>query len=110
MDIQTWISRHYKFISVENITILSVSSDDILHAFLAVVEQQMWNYSSYLKNENKKIKNKNKNPNNLNSQARAEGVKILNVGSIKKQEWGFSVGQPILIYAQVGGFVAGVIF
>ena len=28
METQTWLSRHYKFISAENITILSVSSDD----------------------------------------------------------------------------------
>ena len=49
MDTQTWLSRHYKSISVENITILSVSSDDFLHAFLEVEEQQMCNYSSYLK-------------------------------------------------------------
>ena len=41
-----------------------------------------------------------------NSQARIEGVKILGVRSIKKQEWGFSVGQHILIYALVGGLVA----
>ena len=51
MEIQTWLSRHYKFISAVNITILTVSSDDILHAFLAVAEQQMWNYSSYFKNK-----------------------------------------------------------
>ena len=50
METQTWLSRHNKFISAENIIILSVSSDDILHAFLEVAEQQMWNYSSYLKN------------------------------------------------------------
>ena len=48
--------------------------------------------------------------NNSNSQARAEGVKILGVISIKKQEWGFSVGQLILIYVLVGGPVAGAIF
>ena len=54
METQTWLSRHYKFISAENINILSVSSDDFLYAFLEVAEQQMWNYSSYLKNENKK--------------------------------------------------------
>ena len=30
METQTWLSRHYKFISAENITILSVSSDDFL--------------------------------------------------------------------------------
>ena len=28
METQTWLSRHNKFISAENITILSVSSDD----------------------------------------------------------------------------------
>ena len=33
METQTWLSRHYKFISAENIPILSVSSDDFLHAF-----------------------------------------------------------------------------
>ena len=51
METQTRLNRHYKFISAENITILSVSSDDFLHAFLTVAEQQLWNYSSYLKNE-----------------------------------------------------------
>ena len=54
METQTWLSRHYKFISAENITILSVSLDDFLHSFLEVAEQQMWNYSSYLKIKNKK--------------------------------------------------------
>ena len=34
MEIQTLLSRHNKFISVENIiAILSVSSDDSLHAY-----------------------------------------------------------------------------
>ena len=51
METETWLSRHYKFISAKNITILSVLSNDFLHAFLEVAEQQMWNYSSYLKNE-----------------------------------------------------------
>ena len=51
MATQTWLSRHYKFISAENITILSVSSHDFLHAFLEVAELQTWNYSSYLKNK-----------------------------------------------------------
>ena len=55
METQTWLSRHYKFISAENSTVFSVSSDDFLHAFLEVAEQQMWNYSSYLKNN--KLKN-----------------------------------------------------
>ena len=35
MEIQTRLSRHNKFISAENITILSVSSDDYLHASLS---------------------------------------------------------------------------
>ena len=39
METQTWLSRHNKFISAENITILSVSSDDFLHAFLEVAKQ-----------------------------------------------------------------------
>ena len=33
METQARLSRHDKFISVENITILSDSSDDYLHAF-----------------------------------------------------------------------------
>ena len=35
METQTWLSRHNKFILAENITILSVSSDDNLHASLS---------------------------------------------------------------------------
>ena len=35
MKTQTWLSCH-EFISAENITILSVSSDDFLHTLLAV--------------------------------------------------------------------------
>ena len=34
MDTQTCLSRHNKFISAENITLFSVSSDDYLHASL----------------------------------------------------------------------------
>ena len=34
METQTLLSRHNKFISTENITILSVLSDDYLHASL----------------------------------------------------------------------------
>ena len=49
METQTLLNRHYKFISVENITIPSVSSDDFLHAFLAVAEQQMWNWINILR-------------------------------------------------------------
>ena len=39
METQNCLSRHYKFISEENITILSVSSDDYLHTSL-------WSHSS----------------------------------------------------------------
>ena len=35
METQTRLSRHNKFILAENITILSVSSDDSLHASLS---------------------------------------------------------------------------
>ena len=38
METQTQLSRHNKFISAENNTILSVSSDDYLHASLEVAE------------------------------------------------------------------------
>ena len=38
MEPQTWLNRHYKFISAENITILSVSSNDFFHAFPEVAE------------------------------------------------------------------------
>ena len=41
METQTWLSRHYKFVSAKNIIVLSVSSRDFLHAFLEVAEQQM---------------------------------------------------------------------
>ena len=34
METQTRLSRHNEFILVENITILSISSDDYLHASL----------------------------------------------------------------------------
>ena len=34
METQTRLSCHTKFISAENVTILSVSSDDYLHASL----------------------------------------------------------------------------
>ena len=51
---QTWLSCHYRFISPENIIILSVSSDDFLHVRLEVAEQQMRNYSLYVYEEKKK--------------------------------------------------------
>ena len=47
METQTRLSHRYKFISVENITIFSVSSDDYLHSSLEVADQQMLNYNSY---------------------------------------------------------------
>ena len=43
METQTWLSCHNKFISVKNITILSVSSDDFLRTILEFAEQQTWN-------------------------------------------------------------------
>ena len=49
METQKWLSCHNKFISAENITILSFSSDDFLQVVLEVAGQQMWNYSSYVK-------------------------------------------------------------
>ena len=37
METQTWLSRHNKFISAENIiAILSVSSDDSLYIYMCV--------------------------------------------------------------------------
>ena len=53
METPTRLSHYNTFISAENITKLSVSSDDYLHAFLKVAEQQMWNYSSYSENNTK---------------------------------------------------------
>ena len=38
METQTWLSCHYRSISAEKFTLLSVSSDDFLHAFLEVAE------------------------------------------------------------------------
>ena len=69
----------------------------------------MWNYNLYsenkIKDKDEKIKSKNKNKSKkgnkntscLNSQARAEGVKMFGARSIKKQEWSLSVCQPILV-------------
>ena len=42
METQTWLRCHNKFISVENITKLSVSSDGFLHALLEVAEHMIW--------------------------------------------------------------------
>ena len=53
METQTWLSCHKRFISADNITILSVSSDDYLHAIIEVAEQQMLNSSSYVKKKKK---------------------------------------------------------
>ena len=57
METQTWLSCHKKFISTENISIHSVSSDDFLHAIFEVAGQQMWNYSSYVKKKKFKLIN-----------------------------------------------------
>ena len=38
METQTWLSRHNKFISVEDITILAVSSDDFYNDDLTKFE------------------------------------------------------------------------
>ena len=40
METQIQLGCHNKFISMENITILSISSDDYLHVSLEVVELQ----------------------------------------------------------------------
>ena len=40
METQNWLSCHNKFISAENITILTVSSDDFLYAIHEVARQQ----------------------------------------------------------------------
>ena len=40
METQTWLSCHNKFISAENITIHTVSSDDFLHAILVVAADE----------------------------------------------------------------------
>ena len=37
---------HYKFISPENMSVHSASSDYFLNFILEVAEQKMWNYSS----------------------------------------------------------------
>ena len=44
MEIKTWLNCHNKFILTENITVLSVSSDDFLHAILEVADQYMYIY------------------------------------------------------------------
>ena len=55
MESQTWLICHNEFISAENITIFYVSSDDYLHAIHEVEEQQMWNYSSFVYDEKRRI-------------------------------------------------------
>ena len=57
METQIRLSHHNKFISAENITIFSVSSDDYLHASSLVTENQMWSYSSYSEDKIKELKN-----------------------------------------------------
>ena len=57
METQTRLSRHNKFISVENIVgIFSVSSDDSFYMLCIVLEMQMRSYSSYSEDEIRKLK------------------------------------------------------
>ena len=74
-ETQTWLSCHYKFISPENIIILSVSSNDFY-----MLDFRLWSnkceITVHMCTRKKKI----------NSQARAEGVKTIGVRNIKKQE------------------------
>ena len=72
METQTWLSCHNKFISAENITILSVLSNDFLHAVLEVADSKC-GICSYVKK---------------NSQVRAEGFKTVGIRKIKKQKVG----------------------
>ena len=44
METQTWLSCNYEIISAENISILSVSSDDFSHAFLEVADIYIYIY------------------------------------------------------------------
>ena len=48
METQTWLSRYNKFISAENITILSISSDDFLHALLKEIYEQKRQTSNFI--------------------------------------------------------------
>ena len=49
METQTWLSHHYNFISAENITLLSVSSDDFLHVcmYICVCVNRKWHYITH---------------------------------------------------------------
>ena len=47
METQTWLSRHYKFISAENFTIFFVSSDDFLHVFLEYSHKYLHNIGAH---------------------------------------------------------------
>ena len=50
METHTRLSRHNKFISAENITILSVSSDDYLHALSTLKDLYDFLHIFYVKN------------------------------------------------------------
>ena len=58
METQTQLSRHDKFIPAENITILSVSSDDNLHASLSFQSSKCGVTVRILKIEKRNKKNK----------------------------------------------------
>ena len=65
MATQSRLSHHNKFISAENITILSVSSDDYLHASLSLQSSKCGCYSSYSEDKIKEKKKKKKRIKNV---------------------------------------------
>ena len=57
METQTRLSRHNKFISVENIVgIFSVSTDDSFYMLCLVPEMRMRSYSLYSEDKIRKLK------------------------------------------------------
>ena len=61
METQTWLSRHNKFISAENIVgIFSVSSDDSFYMLCLVPEMRMRSYSLYSEDKIRKIQKINR--------------------------------------------------
>ena len=79
METQTRLSRHNKFISAENIVgIFSVSSDDSFYMLCIVPD---------FKNKKHKVEIQLQSYKFFRSQAWAEGVNMLYVRTIKKQEW-----------------------
>ena len=64
-------------------------------------------YMLYLKLQNSKFGVKVGTRKKKKFTGESRRVKILGVRSIKKQEWGFSIGQPYLIYPLVVDLVSG---